>query len=118
MAVLCKLAIPRLSARGFPRVAFSCSWRLVPGGVAVFTAFSGVAVFVASCKKSNFRVIRALCKKSGFRVIRALRCYAKFRAFGYMRLSGRFHYSGRSRLFGGRVCKISKSKRTCKPIFV
>ena len=86
--------------------------------MAVFAAFSGVAVFVASCKKGNFRVIRALCKKSGFRVIRALRCYAKFRAFGYMRLSGRFHYSGRSGLFGGRVCKISKSKHTCKAVFV
>lgn len=73
------------SGLGVPGVAFGCSWRLVPGGVAVFAAFPGVAVFVASCKKSNFRVIRALCKKSGFRVIRALWCYAKFRAFGYMR---------------------------------
>ena len=118
MAVLCKLAIPRRSGRGVQGVAFCCSWRLVAGGVAVFAALSGVAVFVASCKKGNFRVIRALCKKSGFRVIRAWRCCAKFRAFGYMRLSGRFHYSGRSGLFGGRVCKISKSKRTCKAVFV
>ena len=86
--------------------------------MAVFTAFSGVAVFVASCKKSNFRVIRALCKKSGFRVIRALWRYARFRAFGYMRLSGQFHYSGCSGLFGGKVYKISKSKRTCKAVFV
>lgn len=118
MAVLCKLAIPRRSGRGVLGVAFGCSWRLITGGVAVFAAFLGVAVFVASCKKGNFRVIRALCKKSGFRVIRALWCYAKFRAFGYMRLSGRFYYSGRSWLFGGRVCKISKSKRTCKAVFV
>lgn len=85
MAVLCKLAILKRLGRGVPGVAFGCSWRLVHGGVAVFVAFSGGAVFVASCKKGNFRVIRALCKKSGFRVIRALRCYAKFRAFGYMR---------------------------------
>lgn len=99
-------------------MAFGCSWRLVTGGVAVFVAFSGVAVFVASCKKGNFRVIRALCKKSGFRVIRAVWRYAKFRAFGYMRLSARFHYSGRSGVFGGRVYKISKSKRTCKAVFV
>lgn len=118
MAVLCKLAIPRRSGRGVPGVAFGCSWRLVTGGVAVFVAFSGVAVFVASCKKGNFRVIRALCKKSGFRVIRALWRYARFRAFGYMRLSGRFHYSGSSGFFGGRVCKISKSKRTCKAVFI
>lgn len=78
MAVSCKLAIPMCSGRGVPGVAFGCSWRLVPGGVAVFAAFSGVAVFMALCKKSNFRVIRALCKKRGFRVIRALWCYAKF----------------------------------------
>ncbi len=99
-------------------MAFGCSWRLVSGGVAVFTAFLGVAVFVASCKKNNFRVIRALCKKRGFRVIRALWCYAKFRAlcvnFGYWWL----YYFGRSWLFGGRVCKIGKSKRTCKAVFV
>ena len=118
MAVSCKLAIPSRSGRGVPGVAFGWSRRLAPGGVAVFAAFPGVAVFMALCKKGNFRVIRALCKKSGFRVIRALRCYAKFRAFGYMRLSGRFHYSGRSGLFGGKVYKISKSKRTCKAVFV
>ena len=86
--------------------------------MAVFAAFPGAAVFVASCKKGNFRVIRALCKKGNFRVIRALWCCAKFRTFGYMRLSGRFNYSGRSGLFGGKVCKISKSKRTCKAVFV
>lgn len=85
MAVSCKLAIPKRLWRGVYGVAFGCFWRLVLGGVAVFAAFSGVAVFVASCKKGGFRVIRALCKKSGFWVIRALWCYAKFLAFGYMR---------------------------------
>lgn len=118
MAVSCKLAIPRRSGRGVPGVAFGCFWRLVSGGTAVFAAFPGVAVFVASCKKSSFRVIRALCKKNNFRVYRGVLYYAKIRAFGYMRLSGRFHYSGRSGLFGGRVCKISKSKHTCKVVFV
>lgn len=78
LAVSCKLAIPGRSGRGVLGVAFGWSRRLVPGGVAVFAAFPGVAVFMALCKKNNLRVIRALCKKSGFRVIRALWCYARF----------------------------------------
>lgn len=118
MAVSCKLAIPRRSGRGVQGVAFGCSWRSVSCGTAVFAVFSGVAVFVASCKKSNFRVIRALCKKSRFRVIRAVLCYAKFWAVGYIRLFGHFRYSRHSGLFGGKVCKVNGSKRTCKAVFV